>query len=67
VAAAERIVAACGAHGKTAAFLATYEDWARDYAGKGFRLLAYGIDSLMLQGALARGLDVLREARERKA
>ncbi len=45
------------------AFLATDDDWARDYAAKGFRLLAYGIDQLMLQGALAHGLDVLRGAR----
>lgn len=66
-AAADRIVAACEGHGKSPAFLATDEDWARDYAAKGFRLLGYGIDSLLLQGALGRGLDVLREARERKA
>jgi len=66
LAAVERIVAACGAHGKTAAFLATDDDWARDFAAKGFRLLAYGIDSLMLQGALAHGLEVLRAARQPK-
>ena len=62
LAAVDRIVAACDAHGKTAAFLAMDDDWARDYATKGFRLLAYGIDSLMLQGALAHGLEVLRKA-----
>ncbi len=62
LAAVERIVAACARHGKTAGFLATDDDWARDYAAKGFRLLAYGIDSLMLQGALAHGLQVLRDA-----
>jgi 2-keto-3-deoxy-L-rhamnonate aldolase RhmA len=66
VAAAERIVAACEAHGKTPAFLATDDDWARDYAARGFRLLAYGIDSLMLQGALAHGLEVLRAVRQPK-
>ncbi len=56
----DRIVAACERHGKTPAFLATDESWARDYAGKGFRLMAYGVDHLLLQRALASGLDVLR-------
>jgi 2-keto-3-deoxy-L-rhamnonate aldolase RhmA len=58
--AVDRIVAACEANGKTAAFLATDDDWARDYAAKGFRLMAYGIDQLMLQSALEHGLQVLR-------
>jgi 2-keto-3-deoxy-L-rhamnonate aldolase RhmA len=57
-----RIVAACESNGKTAAFLATDDDWARDYVARGFRLLAYGIDQLMLQRSLASGLGVLREA-----
>jgi 2-keto-3-deoxy-L-rhamnonate aldolase RhmA len=58
--AVDRIVAACEANGKTAAFLATDDDWARDYAAKGFRLMAYGIAQLMLQSALEHGLQVLR-------
>ena len=62
LAAIDRIVAACRAHGKTAGFLATDDDWARDYAAKGFRMLAYGVDQLMLQSALAHGLGVLRGA-----
>ncbi len=62
LAAVERIVTACRAAGKTPAFLATDDDWARSYAAKGFRLMAYGVDQLMLQGALAHGLDVLRGA-----
>lgn len=62
LAAIDRIVRACTMHGKTAAMLATDDAWARDYAGKGFRLMAYGIDQLLLQTALRRGLDVLREA-----
>jgi 2-keto-3-deoxy-L-rhamnonate aldolase RhmA len=36
------------------------ETWARDYAAKGFRLMAYGIDQLLYQDALRRGLDILR-------
>ncbi len=60
LAAVQRVVAACERHGKTAAFLATDERWARDYVAKGFRLMAYGIDQLLLQNALAQGLAVLR-------
>ena len=55
-----RIVKACESHGKSAAFLATDDTWARDCAAKGFRLMAYGIDQLMLQTALKSGLDALR-------
>ena len=62
LAAVDRIVAACAAHGKTAAILATDDAWARDYAAEGFRLMAYGIDPLLLQDALRRGLDVVRGA-----
>ena len=36
--------------------------WAREYAAKGFRLMAYGVDQLLLQDALGRGLDLLRDA-----
>jgi 2-dehydro-3-deoxyglucarate aldolase/4-hydroxy-2-oxoheptanedioate aldolase len=67
LAAIDRIVAACEAHGKAAALLAMDDDWARDYGPKGFRLMAYGIDQLMLQGALAHGLHVLRQAVKPKA
>jgi 2-keto-3-deoxy-L-rhamnonate aldolase RhmA len=38
------------------------DDWARDYVAKGFRLMAYGVDQLMLQNALRHGLDILRKA-----
>jgi 2-keto-3-deoxy-L-rhamnonate aldolase RhmA len=60
LAAVDRIVAACDRHGKTAAFLATDDAWARDYAARGFRLMAYGVDHLMLQSALRHGLGVIR-------
>ena len=62
LAAVARIVTACEAHRKAAAFLATDDEWARSYVAKGFRLMAYGIDQLMLQNALAHGLTVLRNA-----
>jgi 2-dehydro-3-deoxyglucarate aldolase/4-hydroxy-2-oxoheptanedioate aldolase len=62
LAAVDRVVRACAMHGKTPAMLATDDDWARDYAARGFRLMAYGIDHLLLQSALKHGLDVLRDA-----
>src|SRR6266545_286990 len=60
LAAVDRVVAACAAHGKVPAFLAADPQWARDYAARGFRLMAYGVDQLLLQDALRNGLDVLR-------
>jgi 2-dehydro-3-deoxyglucarate aldolase/4-hydroxy-2-oxoheptanedioate aldolase len=60
VTAVRRIVAACEAHGKAPAFLATDDDWAREYKAYGFRLFAYGLDQAMLGNALRHGLDVLR-------
>jgi 2-dehydro-3-deoxyglucarate aldolase/4-hydroxy-2-oxoheptanedioate aldolase len=61
LAAVDAIVAAARRHGKAAGFMATDETWARDYAAKGFRIMAYGLDSLLLQQSLARGLALLRE------
>jgi 2-keto-3-deoxy-L-rhamnonate aldolase RhmA len=61
LAAVKCIVAACEANGKTAAFLATDDDWAREYKSKGFRLMAYGVDQAMLGNALRHGLGLLRE------
>jgi 2-keto-3-deoxy-L-rhamnonate aldolase RhmA len=63
--AVERILDACRKHGKTPALLAMDDTWVRDYAGR-FRLLAYGVDHLLLQGALARGLALLWEGRAKK-
>ena len=59
------IVAAAQKHGKTAGFMATDETWARDYLGHGFRMMAYGLDSMLYQAALARGLTVMRETSAR--
>ena len=61
LAAVQRIVAACETNGKTAAFLATDDDWAREYKAYGFRLYAYGIDQAMLGNALRHGLEFLRQ------
>jgi len=58
-----RVVGACESRGKSAAFLAADDGWAREYVARGFRLMAYGIDQLMLQAALKSGLDLLRAAK----
>jgi 2-dehydro-3-deoxyglucarate aldolase/4-hydroxy-2-oxoheptanedioate aldolase len=62
VAAVRRIACTCEAHGKAAAFLATDESLAREYLANGYRLLGYGIDQLLLQAALARGMAAMRVA-----
>jgi 2-dehydro-3-deoxyglucarate aldolase/4-hydroxy-2-oxoheptanedioate aldolase len=59
LAAVDAIVAACARHGRTAGFMAADEDWARRYRAKGFRMVAYGVDSALLQRELARGIATL--------
>jgi 2-keto-3-deoxy-L-rhamnonate aldolase RhmA len=41
--------------------MAADEVWAKDYLAKGFRIIAYGIDHLLLQRALGDGLSRVRE------
>jgi len=53
------IVAACRKHAKSPGFLATDAQWARSYQDMGFRIIAYGIDVLLLQSALADGIKLL--------
>ena len=60
------LLAACKRHGKTPGFMAADDAWAKDYRAKGFRALAYSIDVLLIQTALARGLATLRENEARK-
>jgi 2-dehydro-3-deoxyglucarate aldolase/4-hydroxy-2-oxoheptanedioate aldolase len=59
--AVDTIVAAAKRHGKIAGFMAADEVWARDYLAKGFRIIAYGVDHLLLQRALNQGLARMRE------
>ena len=61
VAAVNALVAACRRHGKAAGFMASDDDWARRYRELGFRMLAYGADTMLLQHALASGLRGLRK------
>lgn len=64
LAAVDKIVASCARHGRTPGFMAADEDWARRYIAKGFRMIAYGVDSALLQRELARGVAALARARE---
>ena len=64
LAAVDSVVEAARKHGKVAGFMPVDETWARDYFAKGFRMMAYGMDLLMVQQVLSRGLAVLREAAE---
>jgi 2-dehydro-3-deoxyglucarate aldolase/4-hydroxy-2-oxoheptanedioate aldolase len=61
LAAVDALLAACRRHGKTPGFMAGDERWARDYRARGFRIIAYGIDVLLLQSALQSGIAALRE------
>jgi 2-keto-3-deoxy-L-rhamnonate aldolase RhmA len=59
-AAVDSMVTACRKHGKTPGFLAGNEKWARDFRAKGFRMIAYGVDTLLMQTALADGIKLLQ-------
>jgi 2-dehydro-3-deoxyglucarate aldolase/4-hydroxy-2-oxoheptanedioate aldolase len=59
--AVDAIVQAARRHNKVAGMMAADEGWARNYLAKGFRILAYGIDHLLLQRALAEGLTRVRK------
>jgi 2-dehydro-3-deoxyglucarate aldolase/4-hydroxy-2-oxoheptanedioate aldolase len=56
----DAIVAAATRHGKAAGVLAADIAWGRDYLAKGFRAVAYGVDHLLYQAALAAGIGALR-------
>jgi 2-keto-3-deoxy-L-rhamnonate aldolase RhmA len=62
IAALDRILAACVQRGVTAAILGTDEASANDFGRRGFRMMAYGVDHLLLQDAMRRGIDLLRAA-----
>jgi 2-keto-3-deoxy-L-rhamnonate aldolase RhmA len=65
--AVDTLLAACSKHGKTPGFMASDDAWAKDYMGKGFRMLAYGVDAHLLQGALRSGIDGMRKIATTKA
>ncbi|MSP48360.1 MAG: aldolase [Alphaproteobacteria bacterium] len=59
--AVDTLLAACRKHGKTPGFMAADDAWAKDYLGKGFRMVAYGVDAHLMQGALRSGIDGMRK------
>jgi 2-dehydro-3-deoxyglucarate aldolase/4-hydroxy-2-oxoheptanedioate aldolase len=59
--AVDAIVEAAKRHGKIAGFMAADDVWARDYLAKGFRIIAYGVDHLLLQRVLKDGLSRARD------
>jgi 2-keto-3-deoxy-L-rhamnonate aldolase RhmA len=62
-AAVDRVIAACKKHGKTGACLVTTPDAARSWMAKGFRLIIYSTDVILLSGAFRAGIDALRAGR----
>jgi 2-keto-3-deoxy-L-rhamnonate aldolase RhmA len=59
--AVDQVVATCRKYGKCAGFMPVDEQWALDYLAKGFRIMAYGMDILVLQNGIKRGIDELRK------
>jgi 2-keto-3-deoxy-L-rhamnonate aldolase RhmA len=58
--AVEKLLAAAARHGKSAGFLATSVEMAREWRAKGFRCLCYGTDISVFQTALRDGIQALR-------
>ena len=56
----ETIVAACKRHGKTPGFMAGDDAWAKDYLARGFRIIAYGVDSAIFRVGLQAGIAGMR-------
>jgi len=59
-AAVDRVIAACKMHGKHGACLVTTPEVARRWIAKGFRLIIYSTDVILLTSALRRGLEAMR-------
>jgi 2-dehydro-3-deoxyglucarate aldolase/4-hydroxy-2-oxoheptanedioate aldolase len=47
-------------HDKVAGIMAANEAWAREYAGYGYTMIAYGLDHHIFQQGLASGLSMLK-------
>ena len=60
LAAVDRLIAACRAHGKPAGVLAGSIEAAESWRARGFRVFAYGTDISLLQQSLRDGLVRLR-------
>jgi len=62
-AAAKALVRACERNGKAAGFLAGDVKTGRQYLDWGFRILCYGTDTNVFQGALKAGIEGLRSSK----
>lgn len=58
----DRVVKAAVRHGKVAGFMAVDERWAADVYAQGFRIIAYSVDTVLLQAGIRSGLAALRQA-----
>lgn len=59
LAAIARITAAAKAQNKMAGYMAMNKDFATEYWGHGFRMLAYGLDHILLKSALGEGMALI--------
>jgi 2-keto-3-deoxy-L-rhamnonate aldolase RhmA len=64
VAAVDRVIAACNAHGKIGGFMTTTLDFGEWVAKKGFRMLAWSGDVWIYKAALRSGMETLRSYTE---
>jgi 2-keto-3-deoxy-L-rhamnonate aldolase RhmA len=61
LAAIAKVVGAARAHGKGTGFMALDERWGKEYLERGFKMIAYGMDSQVYQRALAQGIAALKQ------
>src|SRR5882672_7182041 len=61
LAAIAKVVAAARGHGKGTGFMALDERWGKEYLERGFKMIAYGMDSQVYQRALAQGIAALKQ------
>ena len=57
--AVDRVLAAARKHGKVAGFMVTDVAGAKQYFTRGFNLIAYGLDTALLQSGIREGIEVL--------
>ena len=61
LAAVKRIIAAARKYKRAAGFMAADEKWAREYVDHGFNIIATGLDSGLLQNAMAKLIGGMRD------
>ncbi len=58
--AVRQITSAAGRNGRACGVMVADEGWAERYLGMDFRMMAYSLDHLLFQSALARGIAAMR-------